>query len=285
MFENGFGPFSGQKASVDFDGTLVGHEIDLDAAVDDADVGGGGAEQGVRVLGELARIGFDGLDDSGHHGDGVDPEMRFRAVGGTAVCVDFPAQHAFARDDGPHPRRFRDECGHGLRTTGLAEPFAERDDAAKAVFFVHCRAEPKIQRGRFVRAGDGFDRMKHSGKPALGVATPASVEMSVRDDGIKRRNGHALDAHGIGVRLEDDAAGPVSSGDFREDVWATGKDFVRFGFNAERLEAIENPVCDCALARTSLVSWVDAVDSDELCEEFDDVGGARGLAHLVTDFF
>ena len=67
MFENGFGPFSGQKTSVDFDGTLVGHEVDLDPAVDDADVGGGGAEQGVRVLGELARIGFDGLDDSGHH--------------------------------------------------------------------------------------------------------------------------------------------------------------------------------------------------------------------------
>lgn len=91
MFENGLGVFSGQKASVDLDGTLVGHEIDLDAAVDDADVGGGGAEQGVWVLGEFACVGFDGLDDAGHHGDGVDAEMRFRAVGGTAVRVDFPA--------------------------------------------------------------------------------------------------------------------------------------------------------------------------------------------------
>jgi hypothetical protein len=127
--------------------------------------------------------------------------------------------------------------------------------------------------------------MKHRGKPALGVATPAAVEIAVRDDGIKRRNGHAFDAHGVGVRFEDDAAGAVSSGDFREHVWATGKDFVRFGFNAERSEAIEKPVCDYTLAGAALISWVDTVDSDEFCEEFDDGGSAGGRAHLVADFF
>lgn len=260
------GELAGEEAAVELDGAAVGDEIDLNAAVDDADVAGAVAGEGVLAGLEAVGVLFDGGDEAGHLGDGVDAEVGLGAVGGPAMDGDAAAEDAFGGDDGAKLGGLGDDGGIG------AEVLAEADDAAIGVFFIHDGGEQDLAwRGDagFFEGGEG---VHHGGEAGLGIAGAAAIHAAIADDGVEGRDGHALDGNGVRMGFEDEAAVRIETGEAGDDVGAAGEDLLLPDLDAALLEKLADVGGDGALAGAAVIGGIDAVDADEICQGLDDGG-------------
>lgn len=274
--EDGLDLLAGEEAAVDLDGGFVGDEVDLHAAVDDADVAGGGAEERVLLFLHALVVFLEGEDDAGHGGDGVDAEVGLGAVGGFASGFDAPAEDAFAGDDAFELGGLGDDGGVGLQI------FAEFDDAAEGVFLVHDGGEPDLAEGRFAAGVDVGDGVHHGGEAGLVIDGAAAVELAIADDRIEGVDGHAFDGDGVHVGLEDEAAGGVEAGDAGDDVVAAGKDLLLPDLDAALLEEAADVGGHLFFAGAAIIGTVDAVDADEVGQGLEHGRHAPSLAKAST---
>jgi hypothetical protein len=248
--------FPGEKATIDLDGTGVWDKVHLNSSMNHSDIAGGGAEK--RMTPVLLTMGviLECENDASHVSDGVDAEVRARAVGGTALHMNPPAEHALGCNDASQL------CG--LRHDGCvcAQSFAKFDDATVRILLIYGGTEEDIawwSQSFLMERSHGFH---HCGKPSLGVARPPAEEFSILQSWFERRNGHPLSGDRVGVGFQDEATVSVSPGEASQDVGAAWEDLLRVNLDPASQEVAVDEGGDFRFSGASFVGGVYTIDAD-----------------------
>ena len=273
----------GGDADVEAEGAAVGDDVVTGAAVDEADVEGGGSQvlAGAGELGEeIAEVGVEGGDESGHFGDGVFTEFGTGAVGGAAMGVDVDPQAAFVSVNDLHFGGLADE-GEVIARMVSGEVFG----AVLVGFLGHEADEVDLD-------GEGGDlvtkfpeRPEHGGHGALGVGGAAAPEFTVVDVAIEGGDGHAGDGDGVGVGGKEEAgfgltSGRWQAGEAADDIGAAGEDFIEEDLGARLFQEGGDEGGDAGFAdiigrSAGVAVGIDGGDADEGLGKLDDAGGER----------
>ncbi len=255
---DGLPVFAGDGSPFDFDPAVIGVGAEFAAAFDEGGVDGGRAEQGVDAGGEVFAQAFEGDEEFAGFDDGVDAEFGFAAVGGDAVDVDGGPGEAFVGD--------AEAQGGGLADDGgVGGVFAEEGFGADAgVFFVGDAGEDDVAPQFEAGGGDGPHGGDGGGEAAFHVEAASPVYAAVLVDGVEGGDGHFVEADGVGVAVEDDAAAAAAAFADADDVEAAGGDFPGVDFEAAGLEVGAEVAGDGLFPPAAgYERGVDGVDADE----------------------
>ncbi len=190
--------------------------------MDGGQVQRGGAEEGVGRASAEVLIELGEVLQMGEGGEvGVDAKVKARAVGGAAGDGDFEPGEAFVGEAEVEAGGFGDDGGVGAE---VAEHFF---GAEASELFVGDGGEIDIAgEGR-----QGLHRRDGGGERPFHVVS-AAAEQAVAFDVAGERGGHFVDADGIHVRVEHEAATAPGAGKFDDDAGSAGGGFEAVDFEA-----------------------------------------------------
>lgn len=112
---SGFGILSRKDPAINFDGAFVGYGVYAHTAVDEADTKRGMTDEGMlrKVWNDIACIGFQYLQNTGHVVKGVVTQLGLGTMGGDTAGVAAPANRPFMSDDDVELRWFRNNGSVG----------------------------------------------------------------------------------------------------------------------------------------------------------------------------
>lgn len=139
------------------------------------------------------------------------------------------------------------------------------------MFFIHDGSHEHIAIRNEAFLFGAPERYHHAGEPGFGVARTSTVEPTEFDFGHEGRNGHAIDGDRIHVGFQQESPIGVSTGEMCEHIRSPGQDIIDAIFDCGVPPEFGNGGGAARFTGTTGIECIDAVDSDQMFEQFDNI--------------
>ncbi len=172
-----------------------------------------------------------------------------------------PTQYTFAGDHIAQPSGLCDHC------PGCLQTFAQLQRSAKRKLFIHHRRHPDLT-GRFQAAAFEIGNcIHHACQASFGITGSAAIHTVVRDSGLKRIDGHALNRHGIHMSFEDQTSIGPCARQASDDIVASWQNVLSPGLQSRAVKIAFHKVRNLGFARATFVKRIHRVNANQVSQQ------------------